>query len=301
MRASATITSAAPSAGTEITRELLRAWPLPAPSSAADKESRGRVLVVAGSREMAGAALLAGVSALRAGAGKLVIATCRARAPWLSVAVPEARVIGVAETRTGAFAWRGVEALADEARRADALLLGPGMLDEAGTVAFVTALLAAADEVPAVLDALAINALPGLRDRGGLLITPHAGEMAHLTGATKDEIADAPLAAASAAAARWRAVVALKAAVTWIATPQGEAWRHASGQPGLATSGSGDVLAGLVTGFVARGAPLAQAACWGSAVHAAAGRRASARVGRLGFLARELGAEVPGVLHEMTA
>lgn len=300
MRAVESPTGEALAPAGEIDRELLRSWPLPPPSADADKESRGRVLVVAGSREMAGAAMLAGVAALRAGAGKLVIATSRARAPWLSVAVPEARVIGLAETRSGAFALRGVDALAAEARGADALLLGPGMIDEAGSVAFVGALLGAAPDVPAVLDALGINALPMLGERGRVLITPHAGEMAHLTGAAKEAIVDDPRAAAQGAAARWHAVVTLKGAVTWIVMPGGEAWRHAAGHPGLATSGSGDVLAGLAAGFVARGAGLTQAACWGAAVHAAAGRRASARVGRLGFLARELGAEVPGVLQELS-
>jgi NAD(P)H-hydrate repair Nnr-like enzyme with NAD(P)H-hydrate dehydratase domain len=94
--------------------------------------------------------------------------------------------------------------------------------------------------------------------------------------------------------------VALKGAETWIATPQGRCWRHAGGNVGLATSGSGDVLAGLIAGLLARGAPPEQAAAWGIALHARAGRRLCERLGPLGLLARELAAEVPALMHALS-
>jgi hydroxyethylthiazole kinase-like uncharacterized protein yjeF len=131
-----------------------------------------------------------------------------------------------------------------------------------------------------------------------VLLTPHAGEMAHLTGIAKDEIGAAPDRHASEAAQQWNAVVALKGARTVIAAPGGERWQHEGGNVGLATSGSGDVLAGVIAGLAARGAGLAQAAAWGVALHARAGERLAERFGRLGYLARELCDVIPALLEQ---
>jgi NAD(P)H-hydrate repair Nnr-like enzyme with NAD(P)H-hydrate dehydratase domain len=131
------------------------------------------------------------------------------------------------------------------------------------------------------------------------LLTPHAGEMAQLCAVDKGAILADPLGAARRAAARWNAVVALKGAGTVIALPDGRAWQHQSDNPGLGTSGSGDVLAGLAAGLAARGAPLHQAAAWAVALHARAGQRLARRRGPLGFMARELAAEVPRLMHEL--
>jgi NAD(P)H-hydrate repair Nnr-like enzyme with NAD(P)H-hydrate dehydratase domain len=110
-------------------------------------------------------------------------------------------------------------------------------------------------------------------------------------------VARDPAAAALDAAARWNATVALKGAETFVATPEGELWRHdGRGLVGLATSGSGDVLAGVIAGLAARGAPLAQAAAWGVTLHARAGAALARRVGTLGTLARELALEVARAL-----
>jgi hydroxyethylthiazole kinase-like uncharacterized protein yjeF len=129
-----------------------------------------------------------------------------------------------------------------------------------------------------------------------VLLTPHAGEMAKLTGLTKDAVVADPAAVAARAARRWNAVVALKGSVTYVATPAGRLWCHQGGNVGLASSGSGDVLAGIIAGLAARGAALEQAAAWGVALHAHAGDRLAKRIGTLGFLAREIGAEIPGLL-----
>jgi hydroxyethylthiazole kinase-like uncharacterized protein yjeF len=131
-----------------------------------------------------------------------------------------------------------------------------------------------------------------------LVVTPHAGEMAHLTGIAKEDIVAAPEKLAQAAAERWNAVVALKGARTQIAAPGGERWQHDGGNVGLATSGSGDVLAGIIAGLAARGATLAQATCWGVTLHAQAGERLAARMGMLGYLARELADEIPALLEQ---
>jgi hydroxyethylthiazole kinase-like uncharacterized protein yjeF len=259
------------------------------------------VLVVAGSREIPGAALLAATAALRAGAGKLVIATAQPVAVPIAVAVPEARVIALPETLQGSFRVDAISLLQECAAGTAAVLIGPGLVDEIGTTAFVAALLPLFAHVPVILDALAMNAI---RDLGRLaqpvLITPHAGEMAHLCGQDKEAVVADPGQAASQAASRWNAVVAVKGAATMIAAPDGGRWRHEASHPGLATSGSGDVLSGLITGLAARGAPLAQACAWGVVLHALAGQALARQQGPLGYLARELPAQVPAIMKGLS-
>jgi hydroxyethylthiazole kinase-like uncharacterized protein yjeF len=278
----------------------LRGWPLPVLAQEADKEVRGRVLVIAGSREIPGAAVLASTAALRAGAGKLVIATAASVAGQLAFAVPEARVIALPETAQGAFSKQALALLQEAAQGADAALIGPGLMDEEGCTDFVRALLPMLAHAPVLLDALAMNLMKG---GGGanqaLLLTPHAGEMAHLTGLSKEEVIAAPEQAVVSAARKWKSVVALKGATTLIATPSGGHWRHESGQPGLATSGSGDVLAGLIAGLLAQGAALEQACAWGVVLHASAGACLAARLGPVGYLARELAAEIPPLMKKL--
>lgn len=285
---------------TKLDERLLREWPLPPVAHDADKEDRGRVLVIAGSREIPGAAALAAMAALRAGAGKLVVATAASVAPWLAQALPEARVIALPETPAGGFAVDAVELVADTARAAGAALIGPGLMDGDGTCRFVAALLPLLADAPVVLDALAMDvARDGRRFGQPVLLTPHAGEMAHLSGQSKEEVVAAPEATALEAARRWNATVALKGATTLVATPAGRGWRHAGGDPGLATSGSGDVLAGTIVGLAAQQAPLEQAAAWGVVLHALAGAALARRFGAIGYLARELPAEIPALVSRL--
>lgn len=107
----------------------------------------------------------------------------------------------------------------------------------------------------------------------------------------------APLRCARAAAKIYRAVVALKGADTVVAAPDGKAWRYTGGDVGLATSGSGDVLAGIIAGLAARGADATTAALWGVYLHGEAGNALASRQGRIGFLARELSAELPALME----
>ena len=280
-----------------LTRATLSRWRLPDPGAAADKEARGHVLVVAGSPEMPGAALLAAVAALRAGAGKLTIAAPACVAQGLALAIPESRVIGMAESRSGGFAPGGAKSLEGIAERVAAVVLGPGMLDEARSASFVRSVLPLFKHGVVVLDALAMSAAGPRGFDQPVVMTPHAGEMAHLCGLSKEAVSAAPLKVAREAAARWNACVALKGAVTYLAQPDGAAWRFAGGTPGLATSGSGDTLAGLIGGLAARGASPMQAAAWGVSLHAGAGQVLKARQGELGYLARELAGEVPALIH----
>jgi hydroxyethylthiazole kinase-like uncharacterized protein yjeF len=284
---------------TDVTADLLAAWPLPALAGDSDKEARGRVLVLGAGAEVAGASILTGLAALRAGAGKLQIGAPRSLALSLALAIPEARVIPAAE-EDGELAPAAAEDLAQACARCEAVVVGPGMLKPKVAGELALRLLHAGGPAM-VIDAAA---MPGLAEHpaharqgaGQLVLTPHAGEMAELSGCTKAEVLADPLAAARATAARLQAVVALKGAETLIVSPDGKAWRHAGGSVGLATSGSGDVLAGLIAGLIARGAAPLQAAIWGVFVHGRAGERLGRRIGRVGFLARELLDEVAPVL-----
>lgn len=297
-----------------ITRAALRALPLPAPQADGDKESRGRVLVVGGSARVPGALLLAGLGALRAGAGKLQLATARPAAVGLGLEVPEAMVVPLAASRLGEIAGaRAAAPLRALVGGADAVLIGPGMATAPAVGALLRALaplLGAQGTL--VLDGAAAVSLGASRGGramedalhalgGRVIVTPHAGEMAALTGMDKREVeGDAP-AAAARAAERFGAVFVLKGPDTWIADAAGSRLHHRGQLPGLGTSGSGDTLAGIVAGLAARGATPLAAAAWGVWAHATAGRRLAARMGAVGFLARELLAEVPALLGRLPA
>lgn len=288
------------SAPAEVTRDLLAEWPLPLPPEESDKEARGRVLVVGGSLEVPGAVRLAAEAALRAGAGKLQAAVPSDVAPVLAVAVPEARVFAL-PARSGEIAPAGAEALGEVAGRCDAVVVGPGMLDQGAAAEFTAALLRETTGPTLVLDAAAMGGVAkdpeaARRHAGRLVLTPHAGEMAALTGADKEDVLAEPLAVARETAAALKAVIVLKGRNTLIVSPDGRAWLHRLGVKGLATSGSGDVLAGVIGGLLARGAPPIQAAVWGVFLHGQAGARLAERVGPLGFLAREIAAEIPAVM-----
>jgi ADP-dependent NAD(P)H-hydrate dehydratase len=267
-----------------ITPRLLRDWPLPQPQG--DKKARGTALVVGGARFTPGAVLLAGLAALRAGAGRLQLAVAESTAIALSIAVPEAAVLGLPEN--GGDVPDGLLTMAADA---DVIAVGPGLDDVGEAARLTTAVLdAAGPDTPVVLDAYALGALS--RDDGLLrgrpqpvVLTPNTAEAARLLG---DEIHDVGAAAVALSESR-HAVVCLHGD---IAAPDGRHWRDENGDVGLGTSGSGDVQAGIVAGLLARGADPAQAACWGTFAHSVSGQRLIPRHGRTGYLARELVDEV---------
>lgn len=288
---------------------LRRRLPLPAPDPGGDKESRGRVLVIGGSTLVPGAVLLAGVAALRAGAGKLQLATVRDAAIALGLAVPEALVAALPTTADGEIdGTRAIDVLGTYVEGADAVLVGPGMSDEPSTGALLDALVPRlGTHATLVVDGSGITALGErpeiLRALGGrAVLTPHAGEMASALGIDKAEVEADPPAVAARAAARFGAVVALKGADTFVAEPAAEGsapgacYHFGGGSVGLGTSGSGDTLSGIVAGLAARGAPAVTAAVWGVWAHGTAGERLAGRMAAVGYLARELLAEVPALV-----
>ena len=288
-----------------ITARLLRGWRLPEPDAAGDKSTRGMVVCVGGAPELPGAVILAGVAALRAGAGVLRIGTPAPISIHVGVAVPEARVFGLPETSQGGIDPSSADHIAERAERARAVLLGPGMCDADAACQLVARLLPRLEQPGVVvLDALALDgareSIEVVRACGPrVVMTPHSGEMARLLETTRDEVEAHPLESAREAASQFRATVALKGADTLVVDPQGQAWRYREGTVGLATSGSGDTLAGIIAGLAARGAEPAQATAWGVYLHGEAGNVLTRGVARVGFLARELLDQVPRVMADL--
>ena len=287
---------------TLIDEAWLAANPLPQVDDAADKNGRGRVLVVGGAEFVPGALQLTGEAALRAGCGKLQLATVKAAAMALGVRVPEAAMIALPADEEGEIAAQAATIILDRVNRCDVLVLGPGMSATDATRQLVADVLGAPNgALTVVLDAAALTSARELADviarhEGRVIMTPHPGEMALLAGVEGDAIAADPECHAREAAERFGAVVLLKGKDSVIAAPGAEPLHCTAGGVGLATGGSGDVLAGIIGGLVARGATPLQAAAWGSWTHGRAGEELTRRIGNLGFLARELLPLIPRLL-----
>ena len=287
---------------TLVTPEVLRGWQLPEPSGG--KNARGSVLVIGGSTETLGAVLLAAEAAMRAGAGKLQVATVASLAPLAAAALPEALVRSLPESDGGVLGAEAADAVRDLAEAAGAVLVGPGMQDKEQTEAFGARLLPHLTG-PLALDALGLACVTAddacvHHLDGRVVLTPNPTEIAYALHADDDEVEGDPAGATLDLAGRTRAVVGLGGATSWIAAPAGELWKDESGHSGLGVSGSGDVRAGITAGLLARGADPAQAAVWGAWLHGRTGERLASSVGRLGFLARELPAEIPRALAEIS-
>ncbi len=276
-----------------VTPTLLRGWPLPGGGSG--KNDRGSVLVVGGARKTPGAALLAGVAALRSGAGRLTLAVAESTAVQLAVAFPESGVIGLPETARGSVKGSAASLLAEQFDTADAVLIGPGLDDKDEALTLLQGLLlpgqGRSKSGPAVvLDAYALGCLPDLADdldpwAGRLVLTPNIAEGGILLGRDIEDLKRDVRKIADT----YQAVVSCQGV---IAEPGGGLWEITTGHSGLGTSGSGDVLAGAIAGLRARGTTETQAACWGSHLHAAAGERRGRPRGGGGVLGSEKGDEM---------
>ena len=280
----------------------LKANPLPDHHDNVDKNGRGRVLVIGGCRRVPGGMLLTAEAAFRAGAGKVTIATIASAAIPVGVAFPACAVVALPETDGGEIAPESADLLLDEMANHDAIVFGPAMIDEAIVRTLLAALLPALpEEMFLLLDAFALRAatdhVDAIRARGHhIVMTPHEGELAALLDIDRDAVSQDPLGALEQAAERFRCGVMVKGATSHLMA-DGQCLSYAGGGLGLAVSGSGDVLAGLIAALGAQGLPPLQAAAWGIWLHGEAGRRLSETMGPLGFLARELSPVVPGLMR----
>jgi ADP-dependent NAD(P)H-hydrate dehydratase len=281
-----------------LTRAALKDFPLP-PIVDGDKETKGRILIIAGCRELAGAALLVATAAMRAGAGKLRMATVDSVAVGTSLAMPEAMVLGLEEARDGGFTKAAVRRLGEEADSSDVIVAGPGMAESATCSALAAALLESSASI--VLDAALLHSLqpldPAKRGSDELpVLLPHAGELSSLLDCGEEDVDADPIGCGLRAAERYHANVLVKGVTSHVVTPDGRAWSFTGGAPGLGVSGSGDTLAGIVGGLIARGADSLTALMWAVLLHGEAGEQLAKKVGPIGFLARQIPDEIPALL-----
>ncbi|MDP3063887.1 MAG: NAD(P)H-hydrate dehydratase [Chloroflexota bacterium] len=261
----------------------------------AHKGSFGRLLVVAGSRNYVGAAVLAAGGAYRAGAGLVTIATPESIYPIVAGSALEATHLPLPESSPGQVAVVAADLVREHAPQYEALVVGCGMGQSAETRAFLERLLLADPPLdkPVILDADALNNLAQIarwheRLRCRAVLTPHPGEMARLTGLSAGDIQSKRWETAQEWARRWGQVVVLKGAFTVVASPAEGLAVSPFANPALASAGTGDVLAGAIGGLLTQGLSPFEAACCGVYLHAAAGERVRVQVGDSGLLASDL-------------
>lgn len=249
------------------------------------KGTYGHVLVAAGTRQYSGAGLLAAKAALRAGAGLVSWALPEWLLAPMIGRVPEAMLLPVRDQGRGDWAETSPRDVLQLAEGKGALAVGPGMGRFPGDAAWLREIWSGASDRPIVLDADALNMIADA-DGGGLgswprraapaILTPHPGEMARLAGLPAREVQRDRIGLARRFAMQHGVTLVLKGARTVTATPEGDAFVNASGNPGMATGGAGDVLAGIIAGLLAQGCEAGLAAALGVYLHGAAGDRAAA-------------------------
>jgi ADP-dependent NAD(P)H-hydrate dehydratase / NAD(P)H-hydrate epimerase len=286
--------------GAEVLTEAEARLLVPPRAADAHKGDAGRVLVLAGSPGKTGAAHLALTGALRGGAGLVTLASRAEVLPFALAGRPEA--MSLALGGAGPLAAADLDALVAATKGADALVTGPGTPRGPETAELLVALLRQT-RVPAVLDADALNALAEAGRSPGepgapVVVTPHPGEMARLCGTSIGAVQADRLGIAQAKAREWNVTVVLKGARTVVADPEGPPAIIPTGNAGLATGGTGDVLAGLVGALLAGGLPPPAAGRVGAWVHGRAGDLVAARLGQRGLVAGDLGEAIGAVWAE---
>ncbi|NMB25353.1 MAG: NAD(P)H-hydrate dehydratase [Firmicutes bacterium] len=289
-------------AGNLLTAQGLKGLMHPRPS-AGHKGTFGHVLVLAGSVGMTGAAALAARGALVAGAGLVSLGIPHSLNDIMEIKTTEAMTIPLPETAERALSMEALPHIRQRLPQMEALVLGPGLGRLLSTGGLVEAIL---QEVtcPVVLDADGLNlvAETGIletrtTESGPLVITPHPGEMARLLGSSVKDIQRDRVEVAVTAAHRFSCTVVLKGAGTVIAASDGQFWVNTTGNVGMATGGTGDVLAGVIGGCIAGGMDVTEAARFGVYVHGLAGDLALAEFGAPSLLAGDLAGKLPQALQ----
>ncbi|MBA4063549.1 MAG: NAD(P)H-hydrate dehydratase [Isosphaera sp.] len=269
------------------------------------KGTYGTVQVVAGSRGMAGAAVLAGRAALRAGAGLVRVACPSDVRHVVAAGYPCYTTAAIHQDPDGSFGDGAADEVVDLGRQADVVAVGPGLGPGAHVRGFVRAVVGGLIDTPVVLDADGLNAVAPFADpfpgrAAPLVLTPHPGEFARLTGDPAPRTPEDRLRAAVGFAARARVVLLLKGSGTLV-TDGRRVFRNTTGNPGMATGGTGDVLTGVVAALVGQGLDPFDAAALGAWAHGRAGDLAAADLGQTGLTAADLLEHLPAAFRELEA
>jgi NAD(P)H-hydrate epimerase len=265
---------------------------LPKRSFDAHKYQLGNVFVLAGSIGLTGAAVMASESALRSGAGIVHLGIPASLNSILEMKLTEVMTIPFKETSEGSFSLNDYDMILDHVNSATVSIIGPGLSRQYETQNLVRRLVEHATK-PLVLDADALFALSGhlsilQQTQAEIILTPHVGEFARLVSQTKEEIETKRMDIAHTFAVEFGVTLVLKGAPTVIATRDGRVYVNPTGNPGMATAGSGDVLSGIIAGFVAQGSSADESACTGVYLHGLAGDHAKKNVGEYGLIATDL-------------
>ncbi|MDT7042301.1 NAD(P)H-hydrate dehydratase [Candidatus Nitronereus thalassa] len=275
---------------------------LPVRKPSSHKGTFGHVGIIAGSPGKTGAAALSALGALRVGTGLVTVATPQSANSGLEAKTLEAMTIPMPETPEHTLARASMPALQEFAHIRDAIGIGPGLTTQSETVQLIRELLPEIDR-PCVIDADALNALAGQPQalqacRSTPVLTPHPGEMARLMGHTNTLDINANRLMVSQNFSQTHAcVLVLKGARTIVAGPDGQAAICPTGNPGMATAGMGDVLTGMISGFLAQGLTPWQAARAGVFLHGLAGDLAAKKLGEAGLIARDLLDQIPQAIQ----
>lgn len=284
-----------------VTDQMVRRH-LPARPAGAHKGTFGKALILAGSVNYPGAAALAAQSAYRVGAGLVTLACPAQIYPILASKLTEVTYLPLAEDAPGHLGPAGLPELLAALPNYDVLLIGPGLGQHPTTAALLAQL--PPPSLPLVLDADALNLLsrsPGWWERwpAGVILTPHPGEMARLTGRSREEIETRRWEIAAESALKWQKVVLLKGACTVVTDLRGHQFILPFANPVLATAGSGDVLAGAIVGLLAQGLTPTEAALVGGYLHGLAGEIGRETVGEAGVTAGDLAGWLPVAIRRL--
>jgi len=274
-----------------LTSKQVQAW-LPKRSQTAHKGNCGKVLVLAGSRGMGGAAVLAAQGALKAGAGLVTLGIPEGLYPLLVPKLTEVITKPLPETKEGTLALQGWAKVRELLDAHDVLIIGPGLSNHSETAILVLQILEE-NKLPVVVDADGLNALALNKVfldkmRRKLIFTPHPGEMARLADLSIRQVEGNRLSLARDKAEAWGVTLVLKGARTLIASPEKDIYLNPTGNPGMATAGAGDVLAGIIGGLLAQGMEMNEGAAAGVYLHGLAGDLAALDKGEMSLLARDI-------------
>lgn len=279
------------SAGELVEKEMVTKFFKPYPQDA-HKGIFGRVFILAGSSGMTGAACLAGEAAIKSGAGLVTIGSPLSVQDVIATKTTEVMTLGLSETKNRTLSIDALDKSLDFADKCDSVAIGPGLSREKDTQRFVLEFIKRC-KTPMVIDADALNALAKdpevIKDaQSPVIITPHPGEMSRLLSTSLQEIQQNRVKSAKLAAKRFLCTVVLKGAATLISTTDNEIFINSTGNPGMATGGSGDVLTGIIAALLARGLEPEQAAIAGVYIHGLAGDLSAEEIGEISLTAGDL-------------